>query len=218
MKKGLIQATDWYERLIHWMLAGSCLLLCFTGLGMMYHSFNFIANLMGGLIVVKYVHNFTGLLFAIFLFLAVRMWWDEAGVFSMPEDLEWVKCAGGYLWQVDKVPEVGKYNPGQKLFFLTVAVFGAVMVFTGLIMWFPLNFPSWLVRWMFVFHALGFVVIFLFFFAHVYLGTIGAPGSLDAMLTGWVTRAWLKKQHPKWLKEQEEAGTLAVYGEGKSSH
>jgi formate dehydrogenase subunit gamma len=37
------------------------------------------------------------------------------------------------------------------------------------------------------------------------------------MLTGWVTRAWLKKQHPKWLREMEENGTLEVYGEEKTS-
>jgi hypothetical protein len=30
------------------------------------------------------------------------------------------------------------------MFFLAVAIFGAVMVVTGLIMWFPLSFPSWL--------------------------------------------------------------------------
>ncbi len=52
------------------------------------------------------------------------MWWKEAGVFVFPEDLEWIKYAGGYLWHVDKVPETGKYNPGQKMFFLTVAGFG----------------------------------------------------------------------------------------------
>ncbi|MCX5853581.1 MAG: formate dehydrogenase subunit gamma [Deltaproteobacteria bacterium] len=218
MKRGLIQATDWYERLVHWMLALSCLALCFTGLGMMFHSFNFIANIMGGLVVTKYVHNFTGLLFGLALLLAIKMWWHEAGVFSMPEDLDWMMCAGGYLWHVDKVPETGKYNPGQKMFFLAVAIFGAVMVVTGLVMWFPLSFPSWLVRWMFTFHALGFVVIFAFFLVHLYLGTIGSPGSLDAMTTGWVTRAWLKKQHPKWLKEMEEEGTLVVSGEEKGSH
>jgi formate dehydrogenase subunit gamma len=218
MKKGLIQATDWYERLVHWMLALSCLALCFTGLGMMFHSFNFIANMMGGLVVAKYVHNFTGLLFALALILAIKMWWHEAGVFSMPEDLEWMMVAGGYLWHVDKVPEVGKYNPGQKMFFLAVAIFGAVMVITGLIMWFPLMFPAMLVRWLFVLHALGFVVIFAFFFVHLYLGTIGSPGSAPAMFTGWVTRAWLKKQHPKWLKEMEEEGTLVVSGEGEKAH
>jgi formate dehydrogenase subunit gamma len=30
------------------------------------------------------------------------------------------------------------------------------------------------------------------------------------MISGWVTRAWLKKQHPKWLKEIEHQGTLIV--------
>jgi formate dehydrogenase subunit gamma len=218
MKKGLIQATDWYERLVHWTLAISCLVLCFTGLGMMFKSFAFIANIMGGLVVVKYVHNFTGLLFGLALLLAIKMWWHEAGVFTMPEDLEWMKTAGGYLWHVDKVPEVGKYNPGQKMFFLAVAGFGVVMVFTGIIMWFPLSFPSWIVRLLFFLHALGFVVIFPFFFVHLYLGTIGSPGSLQAMTTGWVTKAWLKKQHPKWLKEMEHEGTLVVSGEEKKSH
>ena len=218
MKKGLIQATDWYERLVHWTLAISCLVLCFTGLGMMFKSFAFIGNIMGGLVVVKYVHNFTGLLFGLALLLAIKMWWHEAGVFSMPEDLEWMKTAGGYLWHVDKVPEVGKYNPGQKMFFLAVAGFGVIMVFTGIIMWFPLSFPSWIVRLLFFLHALGFVVIFPFFFVHLYLGTIGSPGSLQAMTTGWVTKAWLKKQHPKWLKEMEHEGTLIVSGEEKKSH
>jgi formate dehydrogenase subunit gamma len=218
MKKGLIKVTDAYERVVHWMLAGSCLLLCVTGLGMMFQSFNFIGTIMGGLIAVKYIHNFTGLFFLIALVLAIRMWWHEAGVFSMPEDLDWMMCAGGYLWHVDHVPETGKYNPGQKMFFLAIAIFGAVMVVTGLVMWFPLSFPSWLVQWMFTFHALGFVVIFSFFFVHLYLGTIGSPGSAPAMFSGWVTRAWLKKQHPKWLKEMEEEGTLEVYGEKKGSH
>jgi formate dehydrogenase subunit gamma len=135
------------------------------------------------------------------------------GVNALRGDLGWMKCTGGYLWHVDKVPEVGKYNPGQKAFFLAVAGFGLIMVLTGLIMWFPLSFPPALVRWLFVLHALGFVVIFAFFFVHLYLGTVGSPGSLDAMLTGWVSRAWLKKQHSKWLKEMEEAGKLVVYGE-----
>lgn len=218
MKKGYVQVTDSYERILHWMLALSCLLLCVTGLGMMFQTFNFIGLLFGGLKSLKLVHNFTGLVFAVSLILVIRMWWKEAGVFSFPEDLDWIKVVGGYLWHVDKVPEVGKYNPGQKAFFLAVAGFGVIMVLTGLIMWFPLSFPAMLVRWMFVLHALGFVTIFAFFFVHLYLGTIGSPGSAPAMFSGWVTRAWVKKQHPKWLKEMEEHGTLVVYGEEKKPH
>ncbi|MDP2852930.1 MAG: formate dehydrogenase subunit gamma [Smithellaceae bacterium] len=217
MQKGLIQVTDSYERIVHWMLAISCLCLCVTGLGMMFQSFNFLGIIVGGLKNLKLIHNFTGLIFAASLILAIRMWWKEAGVFVFPEDLDWIKTAGGYLWHVDKVPETGKYNPGQKLFFLTVAGCGVLMLITGLIMWFPEALPISLVRWMYPLHALGFVVIFAFFFVHLYLGTIGNPGTVPAMITGWMDRAVLKKQHPGWLKEMEHNGTLIVSGEEKKT-
>jgi formate dehydrogenase subunit gamma len=206
MKKGMIQATGAFERVVHWCVALSCLFLCVTGMGMMYHSLNFVGALVGGMGNLKNIHNIGGLFFAVSLVFAIGMWWREAGVFSLPEDADWIKAAGGYLWHVDKVPEVGKYNPGQKMFFLTVAFFGAIMVGSGLIMWFPLGYSAGLVRLMYVLHALGFVVIFAFFFVHLYLVTIGAPGSAPAMFTGWVTRAWAAKQHPKWLKEMEAKG------------
>ncbi|OPY89539.1 MAG: Formate dehydrogenase, cytochrome b556(fdo) subunit [Syntrophaceae bacterium PtaU1.Bin231] len=216
MRKGMIKATDGFERVVHWALAVSCLLLCITGLGMMFHAFNFIGTPFGGLRNLKFVHNFTGIFFIASLILAVRMWWREAGRFEMPEDLEWIKVAGGYLWHVERVPEVGKYNPGQKAFFLTVAGCGALMAVTGLFMWFPTLLPVGVTRIMYPLHALGFVIIFAFFFVHLYLGTIGSPGSAPAMFSGWVTRSWAKKQHPKWLREMEESGRLEVYGEEKT--
>jgi formate dehydrogenase subunit gamma len=217
MQKGLIQVTDSYERIVHWMLALSCLCLCITGLGMMFQSFNFLGAMVGGLKNLKLIHNFTGLLFGVSLALAIRMWWKEAGVFVFPEDLEWIKAAGGYLWHVDKVPETGKYNPGQKMFFLTVAACGLLMFVTGLIMWFPTALPTTFVRWMYPLHVLGFVAIFAFFFVHLYLGTIGNPGSVSAMVTGWMEKPVLKMLHPKWLKEMEHEGKLIVSGEEKKT-
>jgi formate dehydrogenase subunit gamma len=215
MKKGYVQVTDSYERIIHWSLAISCLLLCLTGLGMMFHTFNFVSYLFGGMHNMKFVHNFTGIVFFIALLLAIRMWWREAGVFVLPEDMEWVKVAGGYLWHVDNVPETGKYNPGQKAFYLAVVIFGVVMVITGFIMWFPAKFPVGLVRWMYPLHALGFLVIFAFFFVHLYLGTIGNPGTVQAMFSGWMDKKVLTMLHPKWVKEMEHEGKLIVWGEQK---
>jgi formate dehydrogenase subunit gamma len=217
MQKGLVQVTDSYERVVHWVLAISCLCLCVTGLGMMFQSFNFLGTIVGGLKNLKLIHNFTGLLFTIALLAMIRMWWREAGIFVFPEDIDWIKAAGGYLWHVDKVPETGKYNPGQKAFFLAVAIFGGIMVITGLIMWFPMILPVGLVRWMFPLHALGFVVIFAFFFIHLYLGTIGNPGSVQAMTTGWMEKPVLKMLHPKWVKEMEHKGELVVSGEEKKT-
>lgn len=217
MKKGLIQVTSRYERYVHWTLAISCLLLCYTGLGMMYEQLNFLGLIMGGLKGLKVVHNFTAIVFGISLLLAIKMWWKEAGVFVFPEDLDWIKTAGGYLWHVDKVAETGKYNPGQKMFFLTVALCGMLMIVTGFFMLFPAYFPlgADMLDWMYPLHALGFVIIFAFFFIHLYLGTIGNPGTVQAMISGWVTKAWIRKQHPGWLKEMEHKGTLVVYGGSK---
>ena len=211
MKKELIKVTSGYERFVHWLLAISCLLLCFTGMGMMYQSLNFF-GVIGGLHGLKEVHNITGLIFGIALVLAIQMWWREAGIFVFPEDWEWIKAAGGYLWHLDKVPETGKYNPGQKLFFLTIALCGLLMLVTGFFMWFPGYFPlgAELLRWVYVLHALGFLVIFAFFFVHLYLGTIGNPGSVSAMISGKMEKPVLKMLHPKWLKEMEHEGTLIV--------
>jgi formate dehydrogenase subunit gamma len=212
MEKGMIKVTTGYERFVHWLLAFSCILLCFTGMGMMYKELNVFGVIMGGLHGLKVVHNISGVVFGVALLLAIQMWWKEAGIFVFPEDFDWFKTAGGYLWHVDKVAETGKYNPGQKMFFLTIALFGALMVVTGFFMWFPGYFPLGmeLLRWMYPLHVFGFLVIFAFFFVHLYLGTIGNPGTVQAMISGWVTRAWLKKQHPKWLKEMEHEGTLIV--------
>ncbi len=216
MKKGLINVTRPFERVVHWCLALSCFLLCITGMGTMYHSLNFIGHAMGGMANLRMLHHYGGLFFSVSLLVALVMFWKEAGRFSAKEDWQWIKEGGGFLWHVDNIPEVGKFNPGQKLFFLVVVLGGLAMLISGLIMWFPLYFNSvQLVRTMYVVHSFGFLVIFSFVFIHLYLVTIGAPGSAPAMLTGWVTRGWLQKQHPKWLREMEQEGTLIVYGGNK---
>lgn len=215
-KKGMIKVSDAFERIVHWCLAISCIILMISGLGMMFHSFNFLAIPVGGLKNLKLIHNFTGLIFIPSLFFAILVWWKEAGVLDLPDDFEWIKCAGGYLWHVENPPETGKYNVGQKAFFLAIAGFGIIMIISGLIMWFPLSFSAGMVRFMCFLHALGFFVIFPFFFVHLYLGTIGVPGSAPAIFTGYVTRSWCEKQCPKWLREMEETGKLEIYGEEKA--
>ena len=192
-KKGMIKASDVFERIIHWWLAITCLLLVITGLGMMFHSFNFLGIPVGGLKNLKLVHNFTGILFIPALIFAILIWWKEAVIFKFPEDLEWIKCAGGYLWHVENPPETGKYNPGQKAFFLAVAGFGILMVISGLIMWFPLGLPRELVSWMYPLHALGFVAIFAFFLVH--MPQVTAAGLDPFHIVGHVQNARLFPPH-----------------------
>jgi formate dehydrogenase subunit gamma len=217
MSKQMVKVTSAYERFVHWMLAISCLLLCYTGLGMMFRELNFFGVIFGGLKGLATVHDIMAIVFAISLVLAILMWWKEAGLFTFPEDWEWIKAAGGYLWHLDHVPETGKYNPGQKAFFLTVALCGLLMVCTGFFMWYPEKFPfgADLMDWVYTLHVFGFVVIFAFFFVHLYLGTIGNPGSVSAMISGKMELPVLRMLHPKWVKEMEHEGKLMVVDDKK---
>src|SRR5512136_80968 len=94
MKNQRIVVTSKYERFVHWVLAISCLLLCYTGLGMMFKELNFFGVIFGGLKGLASVHNIMAVVFAIALVLAILMWWKEAGLFVFPEDWEWIKAAG----------------------------------------------------------------------------------------------------------------------------
>ncbi|MEA1922770.1 MAG: formate dehydrogenase subunit gamma, partial [Pseudomonadota bacterium] len=190
IEKGMIKVSSAYERIVHWYLALTCLLLILTGLSMMFHSFNFIGVPFGGLKTLKMVHIYAGFFFIPALLLAAITWWKEAGTFDLPDDIEWLAKGGGYLWKVDKVPETGKYNPGQKIFFLTIVIFGLAMIVSGLLITYPEGQSKDLINWMYALHALGVVVIFSFIIIHIYLGTVGVPGLTSVVFSGYTTRDW----------------------------
>lgn len=207
MKTQYIQVTAGFERLVHWSLALSCIVLFLTGLAMMFHTLNALSVFTGGMYNLKQVHNYSGIVFAVSLFVAIPMWWAEAGRFE-EGDSRWLSVMGGYIGHPQQVPEAGKYNAGQKLFFWAVTIFGLCMVFSGTVMWLQAKFALSLVRWMYALHALGFTVLFAFFFVHLYLATIGVPGSASAMLTGRATYGWLKTNHARWLKHLKKEGVI----------
>jgi formate dehydrogenase subunit gamma len=40
--------------------------------------------------------------------------------------------------------------------------------------------------------------------AHIYIGSVGMEGALDAMNSGEVDKNWAKEHHGLWVKEVEE--------------
>jgi formate dehydrogenase subunit gamma len=50
---------------------------------------------------------------------------------------------------------------------------------------------------------------------HLYLGTIGNPGSVSAMISGKMELPVLRMLHPKWVKEMEHEGKLIVVDDKK---
>ena len=111
----MVRVTDPIERIAHWLLAGSCLFCLFTGLGLMFRSWDFIPALLGGLYATKWMHIFSGVVFAFTLIYAFMMWKKDCAF--EPDDAKWIAQGGGYLWKTNNLPPVYKYNAGQKLFF-----------------------------------------------------------------------------------------------------
>ncbi len=204
-----VYVTDVEERLVHWILAASCLFCVLTGVGLMFHSWSIIPTLLGGYYATKLMHIYSGVVFAGMLVYSYYLWRKDCGFEE--SDLDWVLKAGGYLWPVKELPPVYKYNAGQKAFFWCLIVTGVVIVVTGLFMWLwnPASVPNVLARIMYMLHAGAVVVLAAFIMIHIYLGTAGNPGTVSAMITGYVTKAWCKTHCPRWYQEKFEKDAQA---------
>jgi formate dehydrogenase subunit gamma len=120
------------------------------------------------------------------------------------DDKAWIDQRGGYLSRDASHFNIGKYNPGQKLFAIFIAAATLILGITGIFIWMPASFPRWIVQLSLLTHGTLFVGAIMFVIVHIYLATIGNPGTLEAMLYGNVRRIWAKKHHPKWYKEVGE--------------
>ena len=188
------------ERVLHWVVTASFLTLLLSGLGLYARLFNGYFNLFGGGANAVFVHKCAGVIFfasSLCMFLRLR---KDISFFD-DDDRAWFARRGGYLSREEAHFNIGKYNPGQKVFALFVGVATLVLGVTGIFIWMPTQFPRILVQFSLLLHGLMFVSAVMFVVVHVYLATIGNPGTVEAMLWGNVRRLWAKKHHPKWYRQ-----------------
>ena len=200
----MVQATTAWERFLHWLLVVPFIFLFVTGFGFMFHQMNWIQTVLGGGYMARSVHNWAGLIFFIAVILSILTWARECLRFDS-DDVKWITKGGGYLGKVEDLPESGRFNAGQKGFYLVIIIFSLVISWSGWIMWNPTAHAVGTVNVAYALHALSMVVLSLCWVAHWYLGTIANPGTFSSMSNGWVTKGWAKKQHGKWYKETFEA-------------
>jgi formate dehydrogenase subunit gamma len=101
------------------------------------------------------------------------------------------------------VPEVGRYNGGQKLLFfvLVICMFGLLL--SGFAIWRPYfapYFPVGLARLAATVHAICAFAMICAIIIHVYAG-IWVKGSVEAMTRGTVTPGWAWKHHRAWFRD-----------------
>ncbi|ABL70911.1 formate dehydrogenase subunit gamma [Paracoccus denitrificans] len=189
-------------RLNHWVTAASLIVLLLSGLALFHPSLYFLTGLFGGGQTTRWLHPFVGvLLFFSFLLLFLQMWRLNL---PRPEDRTWVSHIGEVVrGEEEKLPELGKYNAGQKFVFWAMSVLIAVLIVSGVMIWqqyFPDLVSIPVRRWAVLIHALAAVAIILTFILHVY-AAIWTRGTIRAMTRGTVTGGWAWRHHRKWLRE-----------------
>jgi formate dehydrogenase subunit gamma len=189
------------SRVIHWSVALSFFLALLTGLPLWTPVFGWLAPLVGGLHVCRWLHPWAGLLFAAAAMVMFVHWWGdmrlEAG------DREWLRLRriAAYMRHEDTGSEAGKYNGGQKLFFFAVGLGVIGLLVSGFVLWFPLALGRAVGEAAILLHDLTFILYVVAVILHVYLGTAAEPGTFHSMIRGTVTRPWARLHHPKWYRE-----------------
>jgi len=201
-RRDVIERYDDSERVNHWIVAIAFVLLALSGLALFHPSMFFLTNLFGGGPWTRILHPFIGLvMFIAFAALAARVW--RANTLD-EKDKQWLR-----QWEdvvnnrEDKLPEVGKYNAGQKLLFWLQAVCLIVLLLSGIVIWQPYFAPAFnitVIRIAVVLHAFTAFVLILAIIIHIYAG-IWVKGSIRAMTRGYVTRAWARRHHAAWYRQ-----------------
>lgn len=188
------------QRVLHWSVAVSFFVLVFSGLGLYAHTFFRYFDFFGGPQQGIFFHKTAAIIFfvcASLLFLSNR---KETTVFDA-DDLRWFRHLGGYLKRGGEELPQGKYNAGQKVFAIFAFVATLFMGLSGMIIWDPVNFARGLTRFALMLHGLIFTLFMMGVVVHIYLGTIGNPGTLEGMLWGRVKKVWARKHAIKWYRK-----------------
>ncbi len=215
-----------FERFVHWLVAGSFVVLGLSGLNMLYGRY-ILHPILGGTLfswltyVGKVLHNYLAFAFMLGIVLMFFMWVGQ----NLPArgDGAWLARGGGLFSRTRVETPAGKFNAGQKILFWLVILGGVSVSLSGLALLFPFTFhwfsATFSVLNVFGFHlptaltplaetqlsqlwhaAVGLLFIALIL-AHIYLGTLGMEGAFDAMASGKVDANWAQEHHPQWSTE-----------------
>lgn len=198
----LIKRYTASDRLNHWTVAITFMLLALSGLALFHPAFFFLTHLFGGGPWTRILHPFAGvLLFAGFVGMMLRFWKLNR---ITADDRQWLRQVGDVIRnREDRLPPVGHYNAGQKYLFWTMVVCIPLLLLTGVLVWRPYFaplMPIFAVRLAVLLHAVAAFVIIAGIVVHIY-AAIWVQGSVRAMTRGTVTRAWAKQHHPAWYRE-----------------
>ena len=171
-------------------------------MALFHPSLFFLTNLFGGGSYTRAIHPWFGAVLLIsFALLFIRFvrynLWNR-------DDTRWMGAIRRVLANdEDHVPEVGRYNAGQKLVFWGMTLLILVLFASGIVIWDTYFFPYtaiWQKRIAQLVHSVAAVGIIGIWIVHVY-AALWVRGTVQAMTRGVVTAGWSWRHHRKWLRE-----------------
>ena len=203
-------------RINHWIVAISFVALLLSGLSLFHPSLYPLSALFGGGPTVRWLHPWIGLVLVIaYLGLFIRFFWQNLPEFT---DFVWLARIRDVLTANDQyLPEIGKYNAGQKFVFWAQFFLVGTLFVTGIGLWesglaYFENLLGFTVtieqkRWAALIHATAAVLAIVIWIIHVY-AAIWVRGTITAMTRGFVTGGWGWRHHRKWLRKEVQKGDI----------
>lgn len=200
-----LQRYSLWNRLNHWLVAISFVLLVLSGLPFFHPFFWSLTGLFGGPTMTRILHPWIGLFMAVmFVILAISFFRESL---MRRHDIQWLKQIRDVLSnRADKLPPVGKNNAGQKLVYWIMLGSIALLLITGVLIWQPVvgqAVPITLRRLASMGHAYVAFLAIITLIIHIYSG-IWVKGSFQAMVRGRVSKAWARHHHSLWYEEEME--------------
>lgn len=189
-------------RINHWITAISLVLLALSGLALFHPSLFFLTKLFGGGQTTRAIHPWIGVvLFFSFAGLFVRFW--RANLWEHTDNVWLAKIRDVLTKHEERLPEVGKYNAGQKVVFWSMSFLIIVLISSGVVIWdqYFSEFTSVEQKRIAVLvHSITAVTAICVWIVHVY-AAIWVRGTIGAMTRGQVTGGWAWRHHRRWLRE-----------------
>lgn len=203
---------DLFERTNHWMVASCFIVLALSGLNLTFgrhvllpvigpEAFTTVTE------IGKYAHNFLAFPFTLGLLFMLLLWVKD----NIPNgnDIRWLKAGGGLIGHGE--PPSGRFNAGQKGIFWITVLGGALVAASGYMLIFPFFFTD--IQGMqlsHMLHSIPAVLLIAVMLAHIYIGSIGMDGAIEAMTTGQVDLNWAKQHHNLWVEQELAKGRGAT--------
>lgn len=196
---------DALERANHWMTASSFLLMALTGLVILYGK-PLLLGLIGEPALGRlawwsaWLHIGAAVPFVIGVAVMVLLWLRENLITRL--DVEWLRRFGGFLHDDPDKPSARRFNAGQKLVFWGVVTGGVAALSTGIMLMLPFSLLGYDgMQWAQLLHAGVGVAMIALIVGHIYIGTVGMEGAIDAMWSGRVDSNWAREHHDLWYED-----------------